>query len=68
MADVFDRAQELDSLAVMAARAEQERKAAKCQRLQPVGHCLNPACGEPLEGARLFCNPECETEYRRRTK
>jgi hypothetical protein len=67
MADQFDRAQELDAMAVEAARAEQERRAARSAKLAPVGHCLNPACEEPLEGQRLFCGPACEAEHRRRS-
>lgn len=69
MADQFDRAQELDAMAVEAAMADQQRKAAQAARLTPVGHCLNPACEEPFtDAARLFCNPQCGAEYQRRRK
>lgn len=69
MADQFDRAQELDAMAVQAAMAEQQRKAAAEPRLKPTGSCLNPACDLPLDkpGA-LFCDLACGHEYQRRTR
>lgn len=69
MADQFDKAQELDALAVESAMAEQAKRAASAPRLQPVGYCLNPACEEPFtDPARLFCNPQCGAEFQRRQK
>lgn len=69
MADQFDRAQELDAMAVQAAMAAHQLKAAATPRLQPTGCCLNPACDLPLDtpGA-LFCNPTCGAEHARRVK
>jgi hypothetical protein len=69
MADQFDRAQELDALAVESFLALHQKNAAKAARLVPTGACLNPVCEEPFEEvARLFCNPACESEHRRRCK
>ena len=66
MADDFDRAQELDGLAVESARNLQAQKAASEQKLIPCGECYNQMCGEPLEAPRLFCGPKCATAYARR--
>lgn len=67
MADQFDKAQDLDALAVQSALALQAKKAANAPRFQPIGCCLNPRCGEEFtEPARLFCNPQCEREHARR--
>jgi hypothetical protein len=56
-------------MATQSAMAEHQRKAAKAVRLLPTGFCLNPACEEAFsDSARLFCNPACESEHRRRCK
>jgi len=69
VADQFDRAQELDAMAIQSALAAHQKQAAKAARLTPTGACLNPACDEPFtDAARLFCNPACESEHRRRCK
>jgi hypothetical protein len=68
MADDFERAQELDALAVVSARNLQERKAAREPKLEHTGECLNPLCGEPIESPRLFCGIPCAQEHARRSK
>jgi len=72
VADVFDQAQERDSLNLREAMAAQSARAAAAPRLLPVGHCLNPACGDdfpqPAANARLFCGPACSDEYQRRLR
>lgn len=72
MADQFDRASELESLALESAMNEHQSRAAGAKRLRPSGFCLNPACEESFEGpgagSRLFCNPACGAEHTRRSK
>lgn len=72
MADVFDKAQELEALDRQQAWLAHKAKAAAAQKLQPSGECLNPLCCEPFDllghetAHRLFCGPECAAEYERR--
>ena len=64
MADQFDKASDLEAFALLDALNTQQRNAARAPKLQPVGHCLNPACEEPFtDPARLFCNPRCGTAH-----
>lgn len=68
MADEFDRAQELDALAVTSAMNLQRKLAAAAPKLTATGECLNPLCGEPLDPPQLFCGPQCAQEHARRSK
>jgi hypothetical protein len=71
MADQFDQAQEIDALMRSSAIAQQAKKAAASPKLEAIGECHNPLCGEPFEGddiAKLFCGPKCAAEHARRSK
>lgn len=68
MADQFDRAQELESLALQSDLAVHAKRAAQAPKLQCLGFCLNPACGLDTLPPQLFCNPDCEREHARRTR
>jgi hypothetical protein len=68
VADEFDRAQELDALAVTSALNLQRKLAANAPRLDHTGECQNPLCGEPLDPPQLFCGPSCAREHARRSK
>lgn len=67
MADEFDRASELEQLTTELAIKAQLRAALGAQKVDPVGYCLNPLCGEDFdEGSpRLYCDAGCEREHRR---
>ena len=68
MADEFDRAQELDALAVTSALNHHAKLAARAPKLAHTGECHNPLCGEPLESPRLFCGPKCAQQHAKRSK
>lgn len=70
MTDQFDRAQELDAMAALAAMEEQRIRAARAPKLAPSGECQNPRCGEefPAGDNRLFCNSHCAAEHQRLTR
>jgi hypothetical protein len=68
MADVFDQAQDLVLRENELARMAQQRLASHAPKLEPTGECQNPLCGEPLDGARLFCGPDCAKEHAKRVK
>lgn len=67
MADEFDRASELEQLATEMAIQAQLRASRETPRVEAMGYCLNPACGDdfPEGSQRLYCNAECEREHRR---
>ena len=36
------------------------------QGIYPTGYCLN--CDDPIEGSLLFCDHDCELDYRKRQR
>jgi hypothetical protein len=68
MADLFDQAQDRDAQQLAEALQAQTAKAAATPKLAATGECLNPKCGEPLEGGKLFCNSDCAAEHHRYTR
>lgn len=68
MADEIQQAQDHALREVERARKAQQLMAASMPKLQPSGECLNPLCGEPLEGVQLFCGPACAKEHAKRVK
>jgi len=67
MADEFDRASEMEQWSTELAIKAQLTAAARTPKVEAVGYCINPACGEDFEeeSLRLYCNAECEREHRR---
>ncbi|AWM87338.1 hypothetical protein [Microvirga sp. 17 mud 1-3] len=71
MADIYDKATDVEMLEREHALAAQAAIAASTPRPTPMGHCLNPLCSEPFgpdESQRLFCGRECADEYARVTR
>ncbi len=59
MADIYDRAQQLDEAERDACVAAQRAKTG----LVATGFCLDPACHAPLPEGRLFCGGECRDYF-----
>ena len=63
MADGADQASELEQLALRIAIAN--AASGKGQpKITPNGACHN--CEEPLKGGKLFCDKDCEQDWRHR--
>lgn len=68
MADIYDKATDVEMRERELALAAQAEIAANTVRPKAKGYCLNPRCGEPFnpdEYERLFCGRECANEHSR---
>ena len=68
MSDLIDNAQQTVDLELTAAMHAQRVKADATPTLSPVGECLNPLCAEVFskrDAEKLFCDPNCATQYQR---
>lgn len=71
MADIYDKATDVEMREREQALAAQAVIAAATPRPTPRGQCLNPMCGEPFhqdESERLFCGRECAGEFDKITR
>lgn len=71
MADIYDKATDVEMREREHSLAAQAAIAAATPRPTPLGYCLNALCGEPFgqdETQRLFCGRECANEHDRHTR
>lgn len=71
MADIYDKATDVEMQEREQALAAQAAIAANTPRPKALGYCLNPMCGEPFhdsEVARLFCGSACAGQFDKHTR
>lgn len=67
--DQFDKASDTEQKFLDDSLAAQQLAARQVPKLQPLGYCLNPRCGDDFTNpVQLFCGPECAGEYQRLTQ
>ncbi len=67
MTDIIDQAQAFEAQNLQQSLAVQAAIHRNTPRLQAVGYCLSPRCGDDLDDTpgRLFCGPACAEEHQR---
>lgn len=65
MADIIDRAQELEAKSLAQSLRIQAETAATSVSPRAAGYCLNSDCIEPFDNdaQRLFCGPQCAQRF-----
>jgi hypothetical protein len=67
MADVVDQANDTAETFLAAELRKQQQRGTSATPMG-IGMCINPACGEEIEGDGRWCGPACRDEWERLRK